>query len=82
MITYEKLRRKPQVAKSLIGMALDEFEQFYAEFEAAHTERLGTSPTIRGKKKRQRVVGAGRKHKYDLRDRLLMSLFWLKAYTT
>lgn len=26
--------------------------------------------------------GAGRKNKYDLRDRLLMTLFWLKAYTT
>jgi IS5 family transposase len=82
MITYEKLRRKPQVAKSLIGMPLDEFDQFYAEFETAHTERLWTSTTIRGKKKRQRVVGAGRKHKYDLRDRLLMTLFWVKAYTT
>jgi len=59
-----------------------EFDQFYAEFETAHTERLWTSTTIRGKKKRQRAVGAGRKHKYDLRDRLLMTLFWLKAYTT
>ena len=82
MITYEKLRRKPWVAKSLIGMPWVEFDQFYAEFETAHTERLWTSTTIRGKKKRQRAVGAGRKHKYDLRDRLLMTLFWLKAYTT
>jgi Helix-turn-helix of DDE superfamily endonuclease len=28
------------------------------------------------------MVGAGRKHKYALRDRLLMTLFWLRAYTT
>ena len=28
------------------------------------------------------MVGAGPKHKYDLRDRLLMTLFWLRAYTT
>jgi hypothetical protein len=27
-------------------------------------------------------VGGGRKHKYSLRDRLLMTLFWLKAFTT
>ena len=27
-------------------------------------------------------MGAGRKHKYTLRDRLLLTLFWLKAYTT
>lgn len=59
-----------------------EFEQLYAEFEIAHTEWLEASPTIRGKKKRQRAAGAGRKHKYDLRDRFLMTLFWLRAYTT
>jgi IS5 family transposase len=82
MVTYEKLRKKPQVAKSLIGMSLVEFDDFYVEFETAHSERLVSSTTTRRKKKRQRAAGAGRKHKYDLRDRLLMTLFWLKAYTT
>ena len=83
MITYQKLLKKPQVAKSLVGMSLVELDKFYAEFEKAHEERLESSTTTRaGKKKRQRATGAGRKHKYDLRDRLLMTLFWLKAYTT
>lgn len=83
MITYQKLLKKPQVAKSLIGMSLVEFGKFYVEFETAHEARLQASTTTRGsQKKRQRAVGAGRKHKYDLRDRLLMTLFWLKAYTT
>ena len=83
MITYQKLLKKPQVAKSLVGMSLVELDKFYAEFEKAHEERLQSSTTTRaGKKKRQRATGAGRKHKYDLRDRLLMTLFWLKAYTT
>jgi len=82
MITYDKLLKKPQVAKSLVGMTLVEFDRCYAEFEIAHTERLQSSKKTRGKKKRQRAVGAGRKHKYDLRDRLLLSLFWLKAYMT
>lgn len=82
MITYAKLLKKPQVARSLVGMNLVEFEQFYAEFESAHTERLQSSKKTRGNQKRQRAVGAGRKHKYDLRDRLLMTMFWLKAYMT
>jgi len=83
MITYEKLLKKPQVAKSLIGMSLAEFDKFYIEFENAHEERLrASSQTRSGKQKRLRAVGAGPKHKYDLRDRLLMTLFWLKAYTT
>ena len=67
MITYQKLFKKPQVAKSLIGMSLLEFDKFYAEFESAHEERLLACTTTRGgQKKRQRAVGAGRKHKYDL----------------
>jgi hypothetical protein len=59
-----------------------------------YCKRNGGKPAIttgRGQKKRRRAVGAGRKHKYDLRDRLLLTLFpwhrppgqvWLKAYTT
>ena len=83
MITYEKILKKPQVVNSLIGMSLADFEKLYAEFEPIHTARLSTLPyTQRHQAKRQRAVGAGRKHKYALRDRLLMTLFWLRAYTT
>jgi hypothetical protein len=64
-------------------MSLAEFEKLYAEFELAHSARASTlQHTRRYKVKRQRAVGAGRKHKYALRDRLLMTLFWLRAYTT
>jgi hypothetical protein len=83
MITYEKILEKPQVANSLIGMPVAEFEKLYAEFELAHIKHMSTLQyTQRHKLKRQRAVGAGRKHKYVLRDRLLMTLFWLRAYTT
>jgi hypothetical protein len=83
MITYEKISAKPQVANNLIGMSLTEFEKLYAEFELAYLRRMSALPyTQRHKLKRQRAVGAGRKHKYALRDRLLMTLFWMRAYTT
>jgi hypothetical protein len=83
MITYEKIFRKPQVANRLIGLSVAEFEKLYAEFELAHIARVSTLQyTRRHKVQRQRAIGAGRKHKYPLRDRLLMTLFWLRAYTT
>jgi transposase len=83
MVTYEKILKKPRVAKNLIGMALSEFDELFAEFENIHTERQsGIQHTRHHKLKRQRVVGAGRKYKYGLRDRLLMTLFWLRAYMT
>lgn len=83
MITYEKILMKPQVANGLIGMSLTEFETLYAEFEHAHLARVSALHfTQRDKVERRRAVGAGRKYKYALRDRLLMTLFWLRAYTT
>jgi len=83
MITYERLFKRPKVASSLIGMSLSEFEELYAEFEVAHAGRLaGLQVTKRKRKPRQRTTGAGRKHRYALRDRLLMTLFWLRVYTT
>ena len=83
MITYEKLSQRPQAARSLIGMSLFEFDELYAEFSIAHAERqMAEVKTKRGKQRRQRAVGAGPKHKHSLRDRLLMTLFWLRAYMT
>jgi hypothetical protein len=83
MITYEKILKNPQIANDLIGMSLAEFENLYAEFELAHIEQVtDLQYTRRHKRQRRRAVGAGRKYKYALRDRLLMTLFWLRAYTT
>jgi hypothetical protein len=83
MITYKTLCTKPQIAVSLIGMSLAEFEQLYTEFELVHRAHENSLEyTRRDKLQRRRAVGGGRKHKYSLRDRLLMTLFWLKAYTT
>lgn len=83
MVTYAKLGQHPKAASSLIGMSLPDFEALYTEFETAHAQRVHASQTTRRTRKpRRRVAGAGRRHRYDLRDRLLMTLFWLRAYMT
>lgn len=83
MITYKKFINESHIVSGLIGMSLAEFEQLYTEFELAHrTRESHLQFTRRAKLRRKRMVGAGRKHKYALRDRLLMTLFWLRAYTT
>ena len=75
-ITYKNIFKEAQVANSLIGLSLAEFEELYAEFELAYIAHESTLPyTRRSKGKRKRMVGAGRKHRYALRDRLLMTLF-------
>ena len=83
MITYDKLSKRPKAASSLIGMRLSEFDELYAEFEVVHAERLAELQVTKRKGRlRQRATGAGRKHRYALQDRLLMTLFWLRAYCT
>ena len=83
MVIYEKLTHHPNAAPSLIGMSLSAFDQLYAEFEVAHTQRLNASRVTRRKRQvRQRAVGAGHRYQYELRDRLLMTLFWLRCYMT
>jgi len=83
MITYDRLKRRPTAAPSLIGMTVTEFDKLYDEFCLAHDERLSQARlTRRTRTVRRRAAGAGRKHQYDLRDRLLMTLFWLRVYTT
>jgi len=83
MITYEKLKRRPKAAPSLIGMNLSIFDELYLEFEVVNNERLAAlNVTKRERKPRKRRVGGGNKHRYSLQDRLLMTLFWLRVYTT
>jgi transposase len=83
MVTYDRLQRRPTAVPSLIGMTLADFDELYAEFWPAHEQRLSqVKLTRRAKTMRRRAVGAGRPHRYDLRDRLLMTLFWLRVYTT
>src|SRR5207253_10933070 len=82
MITYANLQKRPAAASSLIGMTIPAFDCLYADFEAAHALRLEqTTLTKRHKQPRVRALGAGRPHRYALRDRLLMTLFWLRVYT-
>ena len=83
MVTYERLYSYPAATPALIGMSLAAFEQLYADFEMAHAQRLQASClTRRQHRVRQRAVGAGRRYQYDLRDRLLMTLFWVHCYMT
>jgi hypothetical protein len=83
MITYQTVFKKSQVANSLLGLSVEEFDKLFTEFERVYIGLESAMPyTRRNKLKRKRMRGAGRKHKYLLRDRLLMTLFWLRAYTT
>ena len=71
MLTYAKLAQKPEHFKLLAGISVSEFDDKYKTIEeryAAHEE------TRLSNRKRKRRIGAGRKFRLDVRDRVLMVL--------
>jgi non-heme chloroperoxidase len=83
MITYQNVSRCPAAFNNLFGCTVAAFDALYAEFAAAHAERLAQSTLTRKRATpRKRKMGAGRRFKHSLRDRLLLALFWLRVYPT
>jgi hypothetical protein len=80
MIRYEQLLRTPKAFPALTGLGLAEFDRLRGDVAAAEQRRLATTTTTKGGQPRQRAAGAGRHPDHDLRDRLLMTLFWLRVY--
>lgn len=79
VIDYYRLSHNPRLFKSLFGITVAEFETLYAQVvpvwaaqEAARLQRAD----------RQRAVGGGRQYELPLRERLLLTLLWLKLYLT
>ena len=77
MLSYTKLSGNARHFKTLMGMSLQEFDLLLAKVEKAHPEaereRLSKRP-------RRRVVGAGRRFALDLRNRVLLLLFYYRMY--
>lgn len=82
MIRYQVLQSRPAIFRGLTGMTVAEFEALHAEFEAERLRRLDATATTTGGRPRLRAPGAGHPHGLEPRDRLLMTLFWLRAYPT
>lgn len=77
MITYEKLKKKPRVFKSIAGVTVSEFEglfqRFVPEWVKGEKERLDRPG-------RQRAIGAGHPYTLAPREMLLMTLVWRRLY--
>jgi DDE superfamily endonuclease/Helix-turn-helix of DDE superfamily endonuclease len=80
MIRYEPLLRTPKAFPALTGLTREEFDRLCGDILAAEQRRVATTTTTKDGQPRQRAVGAGRHPDHDLRDRLLMTLFWLRVY--
>ena len=79
MLSYTKLSGNVRRFKTLMGMSLQEFNLLFAKVEKAHPEaereRLSKRP-------RRRAIGVGRRFALDLRNRVLLLLFYYRTYAT
>lgn len=79
MITYDKIRNKPSVLRSLTGFDKSEFEKMIPAFESAWDKYI--EETFITDKPRKRKYGGGRKPILrTVESRLLFILFYFKIY--
>jgi transposase len=80
MLTLRELRAaKPSVFQSFTGVSPKEFEALLAQVEPRYQAMVKRRIE---RADRKRAPGAGAKSRYDVADRLLMTLFWLRHYMT
>jgi len=78
MLTYEKLSRTPRLFRTFTGLTCEEFDRIYTQLKQQYPKH--EQKRLR-KKNRKRAIGAGRKFKLPLKERVLMLLFYYRLYT-
>lgn len=79
MLTYSKISGKPAMFRSFTGLKVGEFDKLYCiaerEYGVCEEKRLW-------RRNRKRAIGAGRKFKLELKERLIMLLLYYRLYMT
>lgn len=80
MLTYEKIKNKPRILRSLTGLSPAAFKQLEASSSKGYEQELAQAEGQR-EKPRQRQPGGGRKATLaSIEDKLLFILFYFKFY--
>jgi IS5 family transposase len=77
MLSYQTVKAKPAVFKSLTGVTSNEFDELLDKVSPVWVE-LEQQRLRRAE--RQRAIGGGSEYKLALQERLLMTLIWLRLY--
>ncbi len=77
LLRYKHLSQSPQAFRHFTGMSLTEFAELYRQVLPVYLRRRRERLTRRP---RQRALGGGRKPVLDVRDKLVLTLVWLRLY--
>ncbi len=79
MLTLDMLLDRPEAFKSMTGLSL---EEFLSLLEQVGLRYLAMVKSRVDRPDRKRAPGGGAKSRYDVADRLFMTLVWLQLYLT
>lgn len=77
MITYDELSKRPGAFRALTGMMVKEFDWLYERVAQRYEEAIEER---RNRPGRKRKGEAGHPYRNSVRDRLLMTMIWLRIY--
>ena len=79
MLNYTKLSRKPDSFRTFTGLTVEEFDKLYSIVK----DKYGEYEKKRlGRENRKKSIGQGRKFDLNVKDRLLMLLFYYRSYAS
>jgi hypothetical protein len=81
LLSYDKLSRKPLLFKSFTSLSVEQFDDIYQKIEIKYANHE-TSRLLIHYKDRKRAVGAGRRFKLVVKDRVIMVLVYCRLYIT
>jgi len=77
MFSYEKLARKPKTFRTFTGLTLEQAHTLCTELQKQYQKQ---EQKRLKRKNRKRAIGAGRKFKRPVQDRMLMALMYYRLY--
>ena len=80
MLSYDRLSRKPVLFKSFTGLSIKQFDDIYKEIESKYSKY--EIKRLSSKRRRERDIGAGRRFKLIVKDRVIMVLVYYRLYIT
>ena len=81
MLTYDRLSRKPLLFKSFTGLSVQQFDVIFKEIESKH-EKYEIKRLSSKRNRIERSIGAGRRFKLTVKDRVIMVLVYCRLYIT
>ena len=80
MLSYDDLSKKPMLFKSFTDLSVKQFDNVLKVIESKYSSH--EIKRLSYKRNRERAIGAGRRFKLVMKDRVIMVLVYYRLYIT